>query len=80
MLQIFAVNPHKRIRNSVSKKVSYKNGVNPSFYRPSNTQVELGIDFIARNDHLITFYIFGGSAKKKLVLWDVTDRKEIWYI
>lgn len=70
----------KDVQDSLDKKVTHKNGVNPSLYRPSNEQIELGIDFIARNGHLVAFYIFGGGVNKKLALWDVTDSREVWHI
>ena len=70
----------KTVQDSLDKKVTHKNGVNPSLYRPGNEQIELGIDFIARNGHLVAFYIFGEVVNKKLVLWDVTDSREVWHI
>lgn len=55
-------------------------GVKSYFYRPGNSEVELGIGFFARNRHEVAFYIFGGSTSKKLVLRDITDNRDIWYI
>ena len=70
----------KKRQLSLDKKVTHKNGVNPSLYRPGNEQIELGIAFIARNGHLVAFYIFGEGVNKKLGLWDVTDSREVWHI
>ena len=68
------------VQDSLDKKVTHRNGVNPSLYRPGNELIELGIEFIARNGHLVAFYIFGAGVDKKLVLWDVTDNREVWHI
>ena len=70
----------KDVQDSLDKKVTHRNGVNPSLYRPVNELIELGIDFIARNGHLVAFYIGGGSTQKKISLWDVTSNKEIWSV
>ena len=55
-------------------------GVKPYFYRPGNSEVELGIGFFARDGHEVAFYIFSDRTNKKLVLRDITDSRDIWYI
>lgn len=68
------------VQDSLDSKVAQHNGMNVRFYRPGNNRIELGIDFIARNGHLVAFYIFGAGANNKLELWDVTDGRSVWHI